>query len=213
MFHKPKNWRENILSIEFASLVGSGAALIQSNYPTMCNGANLAYEKEIFLEVNGYKDNYEIASGDDEFLMHKIAQKYPKGISFLKHKNSTVTTKAPKNWEEFFNQRKRWASKWGGYRFIYVKIIALLLFISNLSVLVSFYLSITDIRQSLLFLPILIFKISLECLFLRSVLVYFGQNLKILPFLGTTALYPFYVLSFGFIGRFGKYNWKGRYVK
>ena len=52
----------------------------------MCNGANIAYTKKIFEEVNGFKGNEHIASGDDEFLMHKIFEKYPDKVLFLKKK-------------------------------------------------------------------------------------------------------------------------------
>ncbi len=41
----------------------------------MCNGANLAFRKDVFNEVSGYKGNIQIASGDDEFLMRKSTWK------------------------------------------------------------------------------------------------------------------------------------------
>ena len=42
----------------------------------MCNGANLAYTKNAFNAVGGFKDIDDIASGDDMLLMYKIDQKY-----------------------------------------------------------------------------------------------------------------------------------------
>ena len=37
----------------------------------LCNGANLAYKKSIFRELNGFEGNSHISSGDDIFLMEK----------------------------------------------------------------------------------------------------------------------------------------------
>ena len=42
----------------------------------MCNGANLAYERKAFFEVNGFTGIDHIASGDDMLLMQKIAQRF-----------------------------------------------------------------------------------------------------------------------------------------
>src|SRR5688572_18109496 len=41
-------------SHEFLSLVGTGAATIWYGFPSMCNGANLAFRKATFFEVDGY---------------------------------------------------------------------------------------------------------------------------------------------------------------
>src|SRR5688572_12389412 len=68
-------------ALEFSSLIGSGVALWAQGKPVMCNGANLAFRKEVFQQVGGYAGNEHIASGDDEFLMRKILQRYPRGIS------------------------------------------------------------------------------------------------------------------------------------
>jgi hypothetical protein len=37
----------------------------------MCNGANLAYTKTFFQELNGFDGNDKIASGDDVFYCRK----------------------------------------------------------------------------------------------------------------------------------------------
>jgi len=41
----------------------------------MCNGANLAYEKQAFFDVNGFEGIDDVASGDDMLLMHKLFKK------------------------------------------------------------------------------------------------------------------------------------------
>ncbi len=212
-FFKGKTWREKILELEFSSLVGSGAASLQMGYPSMCNGANLAYEKKTFLEVNGYEDTSGLASGDDEFLMHKIYRKYPGQVAFIKNKESIVETEAPSSWKAFFEQRRRWASKWEKYTYTHIKLLALLVFASNLVIVLNFVLSTTASYPLLTFLIFLTFKFMLEFLFLRSVLVYFGRNVNLGVFILVEMVYPFYVLLFALAGRMGKYKWKDREVK
>ena len=47
-----------------------------------CNGANMAYRKDVFLEVNNFESDTS-ASGDDVFLLHSIKAKYPKAQLLL----------------------------------------------------------------------------------------------------------------------------------
>ncbi|WP_373331347.1 glycosyltransferase [Salmonirosea aquatica] len=78
-FTSERTLADHLQTVEFSSLIGSGAAAIAAGTPTLCNGANLAYEKKAFEEVGGFAGNEHLASGDDEFLMHKIAARFPGG--------------------------------------------------------------------------------------------------------------------------------------
>jgi hypothetical protein len=61
-------------SLDFMVLQGITAASVYKGIHSMANGANLAYEKKTFDEVNGFSGIDNIASGDDMLLMHKIKQ-------------------------------------------------------------------------------------------------------------------------------------------
>ena len=119
-------------AVEFAGLIAIGAASIAKRSPNMCNGANIAYPKKIFYQVNGFEGYSNIASGDDEFLMHKIfalstepRQLTGQNVYFLKNKEATVFTRPAKKLSQFIAQRKRWASKWGKYTDIKIKLLAI----------------------------------------------------------------------------------------
>ena len=99
-------------AIEFASLIASGAATAARGKPTMCNGANLAYRKVTFEAVKGYEGNLHVASGDDEFLMRKIVDRYPGSVSFMAPAEVVVSTQPQPDVASFLQQRLRWASKW-----------------------------------------------------------------------------------------------------
>lgn len=102
-------------TLEFMGLMGVAAGSASIGMPVMCNGANLAFERQAFRECGGYENNSNYSSGDDMFLMINIANKYPKGIRFLKSKDSIVITGATESISEFITQRIRWTSKTKGY--------------------------------------------------------------------------------------------------
>ena len=66
VLYQSTGWIEALLNIELASLVAIGAASLEKGYPNMCNGANLAFTKKGFYQVNGYKGYEQIVSGDDD---------------------------------------------------------------------------------------------------------------------------------------------------
>lgn len=100
-----------IQKLEFAGLVILGGGLIGIGKPIICNAANLAFRKSVFYEVDGYNDNFNVSSGDDEFLMRKIDALKKYKLKFCIDQDSIVRTKPNKTISEFFQQRQRWASK------------------------------------------------------------------------------------------------------
>lgn len=77
--------------LDFLSLQGVTAASVSAGFHTMCNGANLAYERKAFYEVGGFKDIDNIASGDDMLLMHKMYSRYKTGVQYLFSPTSIVS--------------------------------------------------------------------------------------------------------------------------
>ena len=64
-------------TLDFLTLQGITGASVYKRIHSMCNGANLAYEKAAFNEVGGFSGIDNLPSGDDMLLMHKIYKKYP----------------------------------------------------------------------------------------------------------------------------------------
>ncbi len=94
--------------LDVMNLIGITGATLRNNFPTMCNGANLMYAKQTFHEVEGFKGNHDVPTGDDVFLMHKINERYPGGVGFVKNYDATVFTKPEKGLGKFIWQRIRW---------------------------------------------------------------------------------------------------------
>ncbi|MCC7302204.1 MAG: glycosyltransferase [Bacteroidia bacterium] len=78
--------------------------------PRLCTGASLAFRKSCFFEVNGYEGNEKISSGDDMFLMRKMAGS-PGAVLHAGAREATVLTFPALSQNQFFAQRLRWLSK------------------------------------------------------------------------------------------------------
>jgi glycosyltransferase involved in cell wall biosynthesis len=201
---------EKMQTVEFASLVASGASTLSLGFATMSNGANLAYSKAVFAEVKGFEGLEQVASGDDEFLLHKIAQIYPKEVYFLKNPETTVFTSAKASLGEFYQQRKRWGSKWKHYQNKKIKILAMFIFLVNLGVLINWGACLSGFLDFRVASLILLIKWLPEGLYLASFLSYLGKKRFVFWIPIVQLLYSFYVVLFGLVAQGKSYEWKGR---
>lgn len=212
-FIKEQTLTDHLQTVEFCSLIGSGASSISAGKPTMCNGANLAYQREVFYEVGGFSGNDHLASGDDEFLMHKVAEKYPEGIRFLKDERAIVSTTPHKYWKDFYRQRKRWASKWKHYKNSLNTALALYIFLANALVLVLFALGISQVLPWEIVLVLLAVKWVPEWIFIGQILRFLKKSDSIIYIPLVQLMYPFYVTLFGLVVQKPSYVWKDRRVE
>ena len=209
-FQESRSILGRLQSLEFAGIIGMGAACLKYNMPSMCNGANLGFRKYAFDEVDGYANNMEIPSGDDEFLMHKIHSEYPGSICFLKNRESIVYTSPQENLEDFIHQRRRWASKWSYYEITSPKLMAVFVFMIYLSILVTGILSIFGLFPWQIFLIQILAKLLVDSIYLGTMMRFFEKRLDPLVFFLMELIYPFYVVIFGILSNMGSYKWKGR---
>ncbi len=204
---------DQLQTVEGASLIGSGGATLRLGLPTMCNGANLCYEKRVFTEVDGFAGTDHIASGDDEFLMHKISQYYTterQPVRFLKSRAAIVQTGPHRSWGAFYGQRKRWASKWRAYASAGPSVVAVFVFCSNLAVLLAPVGAGLGWWNWTICLTALGIKWLPEIGFLSTVLSDLGkgQSARFIPL--TQIFYSVYVVFFGLVAQRSGFVWKGR---
>jgi cellulose synthase/poly-beta-1,6-N-acetylglucosamine synthase-like glycosyltransferase len=115
-FYQEKNGLQKFQSLDFLGMMLLTGAGIHASFMRMGNGANLAYPRQVFWEVNGFEGIEHLASGDDMLLLHKIAARYSKGVHFLKSSAATVFTPAQPDLRSFWQQRTRWATKNAAYQ-------------------------------------------------------------------------------------------------
>lgn len=212
-YFQEKNLFERMQTLEFLYLIGLGAASIGNKVPSTCNGANLAYRKDVFEELDGFNGIDDLASGDDELFLHKAALKYPDGIGFCKSREAVVYTHAKPNLKEFLQQRKRWASKSTRYKNKSVVVLGVSIWFFNLLILLNFTAGFYNPNFWILACFSLICKFSAEILFLFHLSRFIGRKslLFYLPML--TILHVIYMIYIGLAGNSGKYMWKGRRVR
>jgi len=213
-FHKEKNTFERFQSLDYIGMMGVTGAGIQSKKLSLCNGANLAYKKEAFLEIGGFDGINQIASGDDMLLLEKFQQNFPQDIYFLKNKEATITTQAEPTLNGFVNQRLRWASKTSHYKnqttvFVQTWVGAFSLGIFIALLLIPF-LGIFALR---LFVYALFFKAVVDYFYLKKMSKFFGRSDLMRHFLSAQFWHLFYIVRVG-IGSFFSKNtiWKGRKI-
>ncbi len=199
--------------LDFLSLQGATIGSFGRKRPFMCNGANFAYTKAVFKSINGYLGNNNIASGDDTFLLEKLAKSNKKQLYYLKSEKAIVTTPATQNLKALVSQRLRWASKAGHYSYSYGKLVGVIVLLANLAcvaliplVLLHF---ITLRTAGLLFMV----KFSIDLLLIFKASRFFRQAPVLLSYPFVSIIYPFFSVYIAIASRFMSYKWKGRTFK
>lgn len=209
-FINERTFFEKMQSLEFISLIGSTGASLFYNKPLMCNGANLAYEKEAFIAIRGFEKHQGIATGDDMLLMLHLKETYPDSIRYIKSENAVVYTHAKRNLKSFWEQRKRWVSKSKHYTDSYVILISLLIYINNLLPLLSIILSVVYIKFIIVFIVAFGLKLWVDYIFMKDICNYFKKAYLMKLFIPVQLAYLVYVSTIGLIGNLGSYQWKSR---
>ena len=212
-YYGENNFLKIFQSLDFMTLQGITGASVYKKFHNMCNGANLAYEKKVFNEVGGFSGIDSIASGDDMLLMHKIFELYPERVLFLKSPAAIVQTKPSETWNDFFNQRIRWASKADKYPDKKIIAVLLLVYLFNVWILVLGLLAIFYPALFLWFIGILIAKTIVELFFLYPVARFFKKEKLLWWFPLAQPFHILYTIIAGWLGKFGTYQWKERKVK
>lgn len=194
--------------LDLASLQGATIGSFGLRKGFMCNGANLAYTKTLFQELNGFDGNDKIASGDDVFLLQKAMAQFPDEVHYLKSKNNIVSTKPLDDWKSLFHQRVRWASKTTSYQSGFGKFLAVVVLTGNLCWLLavgSWAFGLTPI-ENIIVLSLL--KFSVDAVLISKTNIFLGQKTRY--YILGSLLYPFFSVCVAFYSLFGKYEWKGR---
>lgn len=198
----------NILCLQGATIGGFGI-----DKPFLCNGANFAYTKGLFIELDGFNGNSDIASGDDIFFMEKALQKCKEDVWYLKCRDAIVNTKPEKSWSSLISQNIRWAAKTSAYSNWFGKFIGFLVLLMNAQIVIFLILSIINIVYLKAFFWILILKFSIDLLLICNTSVFFNQKRFLKSFPLSFLIYPFFSIYVAFLSVFKEYKWKGRTYK
>jgi cellulose synthase/poly-beta-1,6-N-acetylglucosamine synthase-like glycosyltransferase len=200
--------------LDVMNLSAIGGATMRNGFPTMCNGANLMYAKQTFIDVEGFKGNHDVPTGDDVFLMQKISERFPDSIGYVKDFDACVFTKAEKGLGGFISQRTRWVSKSTG--FSDWKVTLTLYFAYLFNALIVAAICFTFPLSELSWLPLAVIggtKLLADLLFNVPVTIFFRKWYMLLLLPLTEVFHVVYVLLIGPLSLLGRYRWKDRKIR
>lgn len=215
-FHLAHSNFEHFQVLDFMGMMLITGAGIESGWVQMCNGANLAYTKDLFERLDGFANTKHYASGDDMFFMQKVWKNNPKSIGFLKNPAASTFTIPKSTIKGFFDQRTRWAGKSGAYQQPLMTFILGLVFLFCVSLILNLFLALLfwDSTFWILFGIQLTIKSIADYTLLNRAARYFDRPEQLQFFWVSQPLHTLYVAVVGMSALFRqKHSWKGRRVK
>lgn len=206
---KLTNWKKTDFirkfeHFDFLAMLFAAAGAISLGKYFSCSGQNIAYKKEAFNKVGGFKKIKHLISGDDVNLM-QLFRKSGMKVSFAFTDHSYVYTQPIINIWKFLSQRIRWTSnmKWqillNPEFFVYLLSV---FFITFLPIVILF-----DFWE--LGVGVLLLRMILDLIFLKYGYEVFGENKKKLIFYPVWFfIQPFYIIVIALMGGLNLFSWK-----
>ena len=196
---------------ENLALTAITAGFVGIQKPFLCNGANLAFQKSAYEQVNGYQTHQHISSGEDVFLLESIKKAYGSQAIFYGLSRFLICkTKTEKTWTNLLQQRLRWAYK-AKYNTNWLNsAIAILMLLANglpWAVLVAFFTQAISIPYLVTFM---FAKFIFDFLLLFLAADFLGKKLYMRWFFPFQWLYGIYALTVGVGAMFIKPRWKNK---
>lgn len=210
--HRAHNLLQRFQALDLTGMMGITGGGLWLGWHTMGNGANLCYPKTQFLDVRGFAGSEHLASGDDFFLLQKIARRAP--VFFLKNANATVHTEAPADVPAFFRQRLRWGTKSPALPDRGAKLALGLVLLHCGAIVASIPLVFTGLVPLWLLAVQVGFKALADYLLLREMCGFFRRRALLGWFWPAFFLHTLYIAAIGIASLIQRqYTWKGRRMR
>lgn len=201
---------------DLISTMATTAAGIVSEQFFLANGANMSFRKEVFEAIGGYEDNISVSSGDDIFLVNKIAKTHPQSVKFISDKKAAVTTKSEKSWKSLINQRIRWASKSSKTNNLSLMLIQGFVFLYALILILGLIIGLSFCSKMII-LSILLgifLKFIIDLVFLHQLTSFYERHFSFKMYFASFFIYFIHIIGSGMVALFPvKYSWKGRDIR
>lgn len=200
---------EKLQVLEYLSLIASTAGSAAIGMPVMCNGANMLYDRQAALDVEKYRTDMIIASGDDMFLMEQFIKHYgSQSVKFLLDNEAIVKTSTMPNLKAFFRQRRRWTSKTKAYTNWKIIATALIVLMFNTSIVFFFFAGFFMKFFWCFYVLYIILKTLIDFPILKRITHFMRQHKLLRWMFPLEFIYPFYVVFTAIAGMFTKVRWK-----
>jgi len=91
------------------------AAGYNRNKPLIASAASLGYSRDLFFKCGGFEGLYDLASGDDDMLIHRMAKIKGTKFAYNWDSSSVMPTAPVDSWKALLQQRARWGSNGAKY--------------------------------------------------------------------------------------------------
>jgi cellulose synthase/poly-beta-1,6-N-acetylglucosamine synthase-like glycosyltransferase len=207
--YKPAYFFGSYQLLENISLVALGFFQLKKGKPTMGNGANMMFHKQIYLDLNPFQFNQHVAGGDDIFFIEKCYAQNANWVQFANTKHAEVTTHLCETYSELYNQRIRWAKKSPLQQTKKTQFSQI--------VLVLFFLVFEGCLTTLLFveayvLCLFVFFLKLlgDAYFLHEIAKKSGHDLSLIQIFKASLFQPVFILWIAISQFWVPVNWKNR---
>ncbi len=185
---------------EFSALQAITEATAVAGFPVMCNAANMSFRREVYLRYSG-ELREDLPSGDDMFLLEAVMRG---GGAAMHDGRSTaaVETAGAVTAAALLRQRARWASKALHLRGAPVITLATATAACNAAVTAAAVAS----CFSAAYLPVVAAMYGIKAipdfLLISREMKKRGNRIRVMQFIGSGLLYPFYFLVVWVMSRF-----------
>jgi cellulose synthase/poly-beta-1,6-N-acetylglucosamine synthase-like glycosyltransferase len=201
----PKGFFTAMQQLEFASLQGVTAGSAALGDPLICNGAGLAFRRDLYPGKGSFlKDS--LSSGDDVFLLHHLKKRGIR-IEWLESERAIVRTAAAGGISQFLRQRARWSSKALYYNDTSTLLTGLAVFIACIVIALFLVMSLFNTYYIRYAMVMLLVKSLPDILIIMNRLQFHGRMELLRYFPPVQIVYPFYVIISVVAGLFRRKEW------
>ena len=209
-YRRPGSFLDGFQLMDFLSLQGATVGGFGLNKPFLCNGANFAYSKQFYNELRGFSGNFEIASGDDIFLLTKAIENDLSSVHYLKSKDAVVNTSPESNLKDLIQQRLRWAAKTTAYKNKFGLFLAVIVALMNVMIIVVFIFCLIGKMKLDLIIEIFSIKLLIDFWLIFKSSQLFEQKRWLTYYFMSSICYPVFTVYISIYAQFSNYKWKGR---
>lgn len=205
-----KGFWNRFQQLEMISIQAVSFGLGQLGVPISMSGANLCYPKKLFLQLQPYRSNKNIPSGDDIYFLQSLKRNHHK-ILFADSADNAVRTNG-QTLLGYFNQRIRWMKKGSSLTDFFTILAGMMIFLSAfMFIFVTGYQLITGEWSTLLLISLGL-KIIVDFLLLFLVTHHWKKSTLMIWFIPCFVLNVIILSVLPLIGWFIPVSWKGRKI-
>lgn len=194
MYPNDTRLSQKLMELEFVSLQMVTASTAILGRPTMCNGANMAFRRDVFIS---HDSKSEYISGDDMFLLQSVKRNGGK-IQYLKSEEALVYTSCPSDCLSYIRQRTRWLRKSTGYKDSDVSHLGLLVMLGNVSWPLAVIFSVCGVMAPMVAIAVFLIKTLSEICLINSSYRMWQTRTSIGYAFLLAMVYPFVLVSIAF---------------